>query len=94
MSLMNGRAFVFINPMQAARLGHVGWGFALDTEGDRFYFGSTDHLWRNPWWDLPAWMRYAHVRPGQNNDWWSATGSYRQMMNMMSTGHHLRHNEL
>src|SRR4051812_13774992 len=88
---MVGRAFVFINPEQAARCGHVGWGFALDESQDSFYFGSTDHLWRHPWWDLLGWMRYAHVAPSGSNDWWSGRGSFKEMMIDMHRGHHIRY---
>jgi hypothetical protein len=88
---MAGRAFVFINPDQAARFGHVGWGFALDEAQDLFYFGSTDHLWRHPWWSLIGWLRYAHVAPAGSNDWWSKTGTFEEMMIDMHRGHHIRY---
>jgi hypothetical protein len=94
MKTMHGRAFVFINYEQAARFGHVGWGFSIDEQSDLFYFGSTDHLWRHPWWDLAAWMRYAHVLPADNNDWWSTTGSYAEMVGTMHAGHHIRYHSL
>lgn len=89
---MQGSAFVFINFIQAARFGHVGWGFSLDEMQDTFYFGSTDHLYRHPWWDLGGWVRYAHVGPELNNDWWSQVGTKQQMFETMSQGrHHIRY---
>jgi hypothetical protein len=88
---MEGQAFAFINRNQALRFGHVGWGFCVDARKGLYYFGSTDHLYRHPWWDLPGWVRYAHVKPELDNDWWSGTGTYDQMMTAMSTGHHLRY---
>ncbi len=88
---MKGSAFVFINNLQAARFGHVGWGFSLDEAQTRFYFGSTDHLYRHPWWDLPAWVAYAHLKPETNNDWWSGTGTRDEMFRIMHQGHHERY---
>lgn len=88
---MRGSAFVFINLVQAVRFGHVGWGFALDERGEQFYFGSTDHLYRHPWWDLPAWIRYAHVEPELDNDWWYEIGSRDDMFRIMHAGHHARY---
>jgi hypothetical protein len=89
---MIGKAFVFLNPVQAARFGHVGWGFTLE-EGDEptCYFGSTDHLWRSEFWDIPAWLRYAHVIPSNDIDWWEDSGVCRKMMDVMANGHHLRY---
>lgn len=90
---MTGSAFVFINMVQAARFGHVGWGFGL---GDgTYFFGSTDHLYRHPWWDLPAWIRYAKVEPHADNDWWAAAGTRDEMLRVMSKGdpsrYHIRY---
>lgn len=89
---MLGKAFVFLNPMQAARFGHVGWGFALD-ESDRpnCYFGSTDHLCRHGVLNLAGWMRYAHVKPSGHIDWWAEAGVADRMIDTMSGGHHLRY---
>jgi hypothetical protein len=88
---MDGLAFVFINFVQAGRCGHVAWGFLLDPEAQRYYFGSTDHLLKDPWWDLLGWIRYAHVDPHGHNDWWSETGTHSQMIAMMHKGHHIRY---
>src|SRR6185437_16904874 len=88
---MEGAAFVFINFIQAGRMGHVGWGFLIDPATQTYYFGSTDHLWRHNWWDLVAWIRYTHVNPSANNDWWSGTGTHDDMLRMMSGGHHIRY---
>lgn len=88
---MQGSAFVFINLIQAARFGHVGWGFSLAEGQDRYYFGSTDHLFRHPWWNLAAWMRYAHLETGVNNDWWSEIGTRKEMLRIMHGGHHSRY---
>lgn len=92
---MQGQAAVFINLIQAARFGHVGWGFSLDQTGDRFYFGSTDHLYRHKWWDLPAWLRYGHVAPSGPNDWWCAIGTRQEMLHRMYHGsterYHMRY---
>jgi hypothetical protein len=101
--VMQGTAFVFINWEQAVHLGHVGWGFSLNEEQSLFYFGSTDHLYRHPWWDLPGWVRYAHVPAradggiedggayGAYIDWWGTTGSYDDMIRTMREGHHIRY---
>src|SRR5438309_1592527 len=91
MKAMVGHAFVFINVVQAARFGHVGWGFSLDLDKDRYFFGSTDHLWRHDWWDLAAWMNYAQLKPGDENDWWSEEGTLDDMRRVMSKGHHIRY---
>jgi hypothetical protein len=88
---MNGLAFVFINYVQAARCGHVGWGFLLEEQTETYYFGSTDHLLKDPWWDLIGWLRYAHVEPAGHNDWWCETGNKARMFEMMHTGHHIRY---
>lgn len=92
---MRGSAFVFINLLQAVRFGHVAWGFALDEAGTQFYFGSSDHLYRHPWWDLPGWIRYANVEAEGDIDWWAATGSRDDMLRIMSAGdpgrYHIRY---
>ena len=90
---MQGEAFVFINWIQAARLGHVGWGFRLNGDGTCF-FGSTDHLIRHGYFDLPGWIRYAHLEPHKDNDWWSAQDSYDHMLADMRDGHHIRYHSL
>ena len=81
-----GAIYVFINFMQAARFGHVGWGFRLGE--DRYCFGSSDHLWKHDWWDLPAWVRYMHVPAGGDIDWWSEQGNKSDMLSMMKKGQH------
>src|SRR4051812_32667574 len=86
---MQGRAFVFLNQVQALRFGHVGWGFQL--ADDAYYFGSTDHLYRHRWWDLPGWLRYAHVEPEGDNDWWEQTGDLNTMFQVMGRGHHIQY---
>jgi hypothetical protein len=88
---MQGSAFIFINYIQAVRCGHVGWGFSIDEMQEQFYYGSTDHLYRHPWWDLPGWIRYAHVEPELNNDWWSSIGSKSDMFEAMHRGHHIQY---
>ena len=88
---MEGLAFVFINFIQASGFGHVGWGFVLDENQERFYFGSTDHLVKDPWWDLIGWIKYTHVDANGHNDWWSEIGERERMMHVMSRGHHIRY---
>jgi hypothetical protein len=92
---MTGTGFVFINLVQAMRFGHVGWGFAIDEGQTQYYFGSTDHLYRHPWWDLPGWVKYAKVAPDADNDWWAAVGTRDDMLRIMSTGdvgrYHIRY---
>ncbi|MBZ0187261.1 MAG: hypothetical protein K8F91_13525 [Candidatus Obscuribacterales bacterium] len=82
--VVNGRFYLFINYRQAARLGHVGWGLRF-ADGKTCLFGSTDHLYRHHWWDLPGWIDYMYVPQGKNNDWWSALGSESDMYRAMST---------
>ncbi|MBX9641423.1 MAG: hypothetical protein K2X97_17335, partial [Mycobacteriaceae bacterium] len=82
--MREGAFYVFINFKQAAQFGHVGWGFRLGE--DRYCFGSSDHLWRHDWWDLPAWIRYMHVPAGKDIDWWAEQGSKEQMLQMMGKG--------
>ncbi len=93
---MQGRALVFINFVQAARCGHVAWGFLRDSpitagQHDQYYYGSTDHLLKDPWWDLIGWLKYAHVEPTVNNDWWAELGDRSAMIRMMHKGHHIRY---
>lgn len=83
---MQGFVYAFINFEQAARFGHVGWGFQLDEH--TFSFGSTDHLYRHNAWDLPAWIRYMAVPPGGDIDWWNETGSHDEMLATMRSGVH------
>lgn len=83
--LSTGEFLLFINFKQAAGFGHVGWGFKLD-RGETYMFGSTDHLTRHKWWDLPAWINYAVVEPGEENDWWCGVGDKKAMFLAMSTG--------
>lgn len=86
-----GAAYVFINFEQAMQLGHIGWGFKVEEE--RYFFGSTDHLWnRNyPMWHVPELIRYMDVPPGENNDYWSAFGTEHEMLKMMQSGPHVRY---
>lgn len=86
---MAGLAFIFINFKQAARFGHIGWGFSLPD--DLFCYGSTDHLWRHQWWDIPGWCRYMRVPPEGDNDWWIEVGNEEQMLATMRSGHHIRY---
>ena len=85
---MPGSAIVFINYLQAARFGHIGWGFLLE-DGASWCYGSTDHLWRKPWFDVPGWIAYSHVPEGSNNDWWMEIGDRDQMMSVMTRSHHI-----
>ncbi|MDZ4835776.1 MAG: hypothetical protein SGJ27_18520 [Candidatus Melainabacteria bacterium] len=79
---MEGEFFVFINVKQAAQFGHVGWGFRL--EEDRYMFGATDHLYRHHDMDLPAWIDYMSVPPGEHTDWWCGYGTRDEMLQAMS----------
>jgi len=78
-----GAAYVFINFEQAMALGHIGWGFLA--EDNRYFFGSTDHLWNRkyPLWYAPELIRYMDVAPGANNDYWSAFGTEEEMLKMV-----------
>jgi hypothetical protein len=82
-------AFIFINPFQALRFGHIAWGFELSA--GNYLWGSTDHLLKRPYWDVIALAKYAHVVPGQNVDYWSRIGSLEQMLDDMATGPHIRY---
>jgi len=86
-------AFIFINVEQAVGFGHIGWGFHIG--GQDYRYGSTDHLWRAryPYWHLPEVIRYMEVAPRANNDFWSRTGSYEQMMTEMRIGRHVRYHQ-
>lgn len=86
-----GAAYVFINFEQAVTLGHIGWGFRV--EENRYFFGSTDHLWNRqyPLWHVPELIRYANVEPHFNNDYWSACGTEREMLETMRAGNHVRY---
>lgn len=88
---MHGKAFVFMNYKQALRLGHVGWGFML--EDGSYCFGSTDHLFRNSWWNLVALAKYSYVPAGGDIDFWSSQGTEEEMLQAMATGrgHHIRY---
>lgn len=88
---MHGQAFVFINFEQAARFGHIGWGFHLGE--DDYYFGSTDHLWNRayPLWHLPELIRYMDVPAHENNDYWAQRGTFDEMMHTMHRGKHVRY---
>lgn len=75
--------------MQALRFGHIAWGFGIGD--DLYFYGSTDHLFRHSYWNLPALLRYMEVPPAGNNDWWSEIGNKEQMLRTMSRGHHIRY---
>lgn len=80
---MSGEFFLFVNTKQAARLGHVGWGFLL-ADGKTYMFGSTDHLYRHHEMDLPAWINYMSVPPGEHTDWWCGYGTREDMLKAMA----------
>ena len=82
-------ALVFINFEQALRFGHVAWGFAVDD--DEYFYGSTDHLLKEPMWYLPALWRYSHVPPGGNVDFWCGRGPRDEMLAAMASGPHIRY---
>ncbi|HEY9717077.1 MAG TPA: hypothetical protein V6C69_06400 [Trichormus sp.] len=86
-------AFIFINEEQAVGFGHIGWGFHVG--GEQYCFGSTDHLWRTrySYWHLPELIRYMDVAPKANNDFWSHTGNFREMMTDMRVGRHVRYHQ-
>lgn len=84
-SMEKGSVYAFINFKQAAGLGHVAWGFQLDQ--NLYRYGSADHLWRLDWWDLAAWLRYMHVAPGGDIDWWHEDGTRDDMLSAMKTGY-------
>ncbi len=86
-----GSAYVFINYEQAMTFGHIGWG--LFVEENRYFFGSTDHLWNReyPMWDPGELYRYMDVEPGRNNDYWSAFGTEEEMLQTMRSGSHVRY---
>ncbi len=86
---MFGEAFVFINYEQALKFGHVAWGFAVDEE--TYCYGSSDHLLKRPMSDLTALVKYSHVEPGGDIDFWSERGHVSQMMETMTSGHHIRY---
>lgn len=86
---MTGQAFIFINYKQAAKFGHIGWGFLVAK--DRYLFGSTDHLMSHDWWNLPGWLRYMDVPVDGHTDWWLSEGSRDEMLRVMKAGHHIRY---
>ena len=86
---MSGRAYIFINFKQAARFGHIGWGFQLDDQS--VFYGSTDHLYHHRWWDLPGWIKYMNVPPHGHTDWWAEVGSEEVMLRTMKSGHHIHY---
>ena len=85
--LDQGSIFVFINFEQAARFGHIGWGFQLEEPG-RYLFGSSDHLYRHHVLNLPGWLNYMAVPPGSDIDWWCHNGSESEMLTTMASGRH------
>lgn len=88
---MTGQAFIFINYLQALRFGHVAWGFA--TADGRYCYGSSDHLLKRPMSDLIALAKYSHVPAGGDIDFWCEEGTYEEMLEAMSQGHHIRYHE-
>ncbi len=86
---MFGQAYIFINYEQALKFGHVAWGFALDEE--TYCYGSSDHLLKRPMSDLPAMLKYSHVEPGGDIDFWSEKGNISEMLHTMKRGHHIRY---
>ncbi len=82
----SGTIYAFINTVQAARFGHVGWGFQLGP--DRYLFGSSDHLFKHSHFDLRAWWNYMHVPRNGEIDWWAEEGNREEMLSMMRKGHH------
>lgn len=58
---------------------------------DSYFFGSTDHLLRTPYWDLLSLYKYMHVPPQSPTDWWARTGSLDEMLRDMQYGHHVRY---
>ncbi len=87
---MRGLAYVFINFEQAARCGHVGWGISLG-DGQNFHFGSTDHLYKASYLNLPALVKYMQVLPGGDIDCWAHVGTESEMLESMRGGHHIRY---
>ncbi len=79
-----GEIYSFINFEQAAKFGHVGWGFQM--EDGSYFYGSSDHLWKHDWWDLAAWVRYMHVPPEGDIDWWAEQGTKSDMLQTMKSG--------
>jgi hypothetical protein len=95
------QSFIFINYHQALRFGHVAWGFALspgespgENQGKRYCWGSSDHLLRTPMSDLISLAKYSYVPPGGDIDFWCEQGSFEQMLESMSQGHHIQHQEI
>jgi hypothetical protein len=82
-------ACMFINFEQAIGFGHIAWGIELVP--GKYFYGSTDHLLRRPMWDILALLRYSSVRPGDDIDYWSALGSFDDMLTDMSQGPHIRY---
>jgi len=82
-------AVLFMNFEQALGFGHIAWG--VEISPGQYFFGSTDHLLRRPMWDIPALMRYAAVRPGDNTDYWSRQASFEEMLDEMTHGPHIRY---
>lgn len=94
-------AFIFINYKQALRFGHVAWGFALapeesgsESKRKKYCWGSSDHLLRTPLSDVIALAKYSYVPPGGDIDFWCEEGSFERMLESMSQGHHIQHQEI
>ena len=67
----------------------MGWGFKLE-EDDLFLYGSTDHLTRHDFLDIPAWIDYMSVPAGEENDWWCEEGDRKKMIaSMTRSGDHI-----
>lgn len=60
-------------------------------EPNTYFFGSTDHLLRTPYWDLGSLCKYMHVPPQAPTDWWARSGSLEEMLQDMQHGHHVRY---
>lgn len=95
------QSFIFINYEQALRFGHVAWGFALapeesgsESKRKKYCWGSSDHLLRTPMSDVIALAKYSHVPPGGDIDFWCEEGSFERMLESMSQGHHIQHQEI
>lgn len=87
---MKGEFLLFINVKQAAQFGHVGWGFRLSEDEDRYMYGATDHLYRHHEMDLLSWIDYMSVQPGEHTDWWCGFGTKDEMLKTMSrSGEHI-----
>lgn len=85
-------AFVFINFLQALRFGHITWGIQMAK--DQFFFGSADHLLKQPMWNLPHLLTYSRVKAGGDIDFWVKEGSLDFMFDEMTSGKHIRYHSV